>query len=152
VWETQEVSDNDPMPAVDLAVERLSAGWAGVRDRLERFETWRRDLTRELVELPESLRKIRHGAANFELVGERLADSSESLEEITQLYRSTISETTRRSAEAADALKTQIDQLVGQSPERVTSTLVEMQRTFDSLADLNPFWPRRARPPDDGDP
>lgn len=100
--------------------------------------------------MPDTLRRVREGAGNFELVSRRLAASSESLEEITALYEATLSDTTRRSADAAEALKQQIDSLVGQSPERVTSSLAEMQRTVESLAQLNPLWPggRRPRPKD----
>lgn len=111
---------------------------------------WRRELLAELAELPDTLRRVRTGAGNFELVSRRLAASSESLEQITALYESTLADTTRRSADAAEALRKQIDSLVGQSPERVTSTLAEMQRTIEALAQLNPLWPTARRPPSKG--
>ena len=90
---------------------------------------------------------MREGAANFELVGRRLEAVSGSLEEITALYQSTIATSTRRTADAAAALQSQIDALAAAgSPERVSSVLTELQRTFESLAELNPFWPRPTAP------
>lgn len=116
-----------------------------LRARIERFESWRRDLTAELVRLPDTLRLLREGAANFEVVGQRLADTSEALEELTKVYRSTMGETTRRSAEIAEQLKGQLDSLTGESPDMVTAALDEMQRGFEALAELNPLWPKRPK-------
>ncbi len=118
-------------------------GVAGLGGRIERFGAWRRDLTEELVRLPATLRQLREGAANFELVGQRLAESSEALEEITRVYRSTVGDSTRRSAEMVDQLREQLDALAGQPPDVVTAAVDEFQRGFEALADLNPFWGRR---------
>lgn len=102
-----------------------------------------RRLRSEVVEIPDTLRRIREGAANFETVGRRLEVASKSLEEMTALYEATIAESTRRSAEAAATLRSQIDALGGApSTDAVASTLADMQRAFESLADLNPLWPR----------
>ncbi|MEM7287018.1 MAG: hypothetical protein AAF480_11755 [Actinomycetota bacterium] len=117
----------------------------GIGERIERFESWRRDLTSELIRLPDTLRQLREGAANFEIVGQRLAESSEALEEITKVYRSTMGETTRRSAEVAEQLKEQLESLAGESPDMVATALGEMQKGFESLAELNPFWPKRPK-------
>lgn len=118
---------------------------SGIGQRIERFEAWRRDLTGELMRLPDTLRQLREGAANFEIVGQRLAESSEALEEITKVYRSTMGETTRRSAEVAEQLKQQMEALAAESPDMVSAALDEMQRGFETLAELNPLWPRRPK-------
>ena len=115
----------------------------GAQGRLEAFGTWRRELTEELVRLPATLRQLREGATNFELVSKRLADSSEALEEITRVYRSTMGESTRRSAELAELMRSQLDGLSGESPDVVTGALTEVQRGFEALAELNPFWVKR---------
>lgn len=117
----------------------------GIGQRIERFDAWRRDLTSELLKLPGTLRQLREGAANFEIVGQRLAESSEALEEITKVYRSTMGETTRRSAEVAEQLKEQLEALASESPDMVTAAIDEMQRGFETLAELNPLWPRRPK-------
>ena len=117
--------------------------WNDVRARASAGLAWGRRLGAELGEFPDTLRRLREGAANFELAAQRLEAASGSLEEITVFYQSTIATSTRRTADAATALQSQIDALAAAgSPERVSSTLSELQRTFDSLADLNPFWPR----------
>jgi len=118
-------------------------GWNDVRARTNAGLAWGRRLGVEIGEFPDTLRRLREGAANFELASRRLEAASGSLEEITVIYQSTIAGSTRRTADAAAALQSQIDALAAAgSPERISSTLSELQRTFDSLADLNPFWPR----------
>ena len=105
-----------------------------------------RRLGAEIAEFPDTLQRLRVGAANFEVVSERLERASVSLEEMTELYQSTIAESTRRSADAAETLRSQIDALTrAASPEGVSTTIAEMQRTFETLAGLNPLWP--SRPP-----
>ena len=136
LWEAPRVTNSDMGPVQQ------------VRGRLQRFGAWRRDLTDELVQLPATLRRLREGAANFELVGQRLAASSEALEEITRVYRSAVGDSTRRSAEMADQLRRQLDSLAEQPPDVVKAAVDEFQRGFDALTELNPFLGRR-RPPAD---
>ncbi|NND76390.1 MAG: hypothetical protein HKN44_15435 [Ilumatobacter sp.] len=125
------------------------ARWVDTRAQLVRFGEWRRRLVHELGELPDTMQQLRRGAANFELVGERLAKSSASLEEIADLYQTTIAESGRRSAQAVDELRTQIEGLAkaAGSPERIAATLADVQRGFESIASLNPFWPGSTRKP-----
>lgn len=137
-------------PRDENAAPAARAGDTVVDDviaRLQAGREWSQRLVAELAEFPDTLRRLREGASSFELVGRRLEAASSSLEEMTALYQSTIADTTRRSAEAAGALRSQIDALTAQaSPERLSSTLAEMQRTFESLAELNPLWPRSSKP------
>lgn len=118
-------------------------------ERVDALRAWTRDVVAELAGLPETLAKLRRGATDFERVGRRLAAASESLEEVTQLYQSTIAESTRRSAGAADALRKRVEELSADSPERMREGMSELQRTFESMAGLNPFWPRARRTTDD---
>ena len=121
--------------------------WNDVRARASAGLAWGRRLGAELGEFPDTLRLMREGAANFELVGRRLEAASGSLEEITALYQSTIATSTRRTADVAAALQSQIDALAAAgSPDRVSSAQTELQRTFESLSELNPFWPRTTPP------
>jgi hypothetical protein len=121
--------------------------WNEVRARASAGLAWGRRLGAELGEFPDTLRLMREGAANFELVGRRLAAASGSLEEITALYESTIAISTRRTVDAAATLQSQIDALAATgSPERVASALRELQRSFESLAESNPFWSRTTPP------
>ena len=109
---------------------------------MERLADWRRRLTVEFVALPETLRTLREGAVNFELVSRRLTESSVALEQMTKLYEATLADSTRRSADAAKALRSQIDALAeAGSPDQVMSAFGEIQRMMESMAELNPFWP-----------
>lgn len=125
-------------------VDDVAATWADARARIVRFGEWRRRLVRELSALPDTMQQLRHGAANFELVGERLAKSSASLEEIADLYQSTIAQPAYRSAEALDSLRQQVDALADSagSPESIAATMIDVQRAFERIAEVNPFWPR----------
>lgn len=117
---------------------------ADLRDRRTRFADWRRRLAAELAELPDTLQTFREGTKNFQVVTARLAESSDVLEQLTKVYEATLADTTRRSAQAVQALRSQIDSLAAAgSPDRVMSLLGEMQRTIESIAELNPLWPRR---------
>lgn len=133
--------------ASENVINAVSATLTDARARIEQFSAWRRRLAQELSELPDTMQRMRNGATNFELVGERLAKSSASLEEIANLYESTIAESGRRSAQAVDALRTQVDALAeaAGSPERIAATMSDVQRAFETVADLNPFWPRSTR-------
>jgi hypothetical protein len=117
---------------------------ASLGDRWERLTDWWRRLAAELVELPETLRALREGAANFEVVGRRLSESSEALEQMTELYESTLADSAKLSADAARALRSQLDALAAAgSPDRVMAAVGEMQRVIESMAELNPFSPAR---------
>jgi len=62
------------------------------------------------------------------------------------VYQSTISDSTRRTADAAAALRKQIDSLTaGGSPDRMSSTLSDIQKSMETIAQLNPLWPRPKR-------
>jgi DNA repair ATPase RecN len=119
-----------------------------LRDARARFvevRQWWRDLSVELVQLPTSLQKVRDGATNFQLVGQRLAESSSALEELTRLYSKTLGQTVQRSTAVADSLRSQLDKLSDTpvAPDKVASAVSELRSTVEALASLNPFWPDR---------
>jgi DNA repair ATPase RecN len=113
-----------------------------VRSRFDHLRGWWRDLSSEVAQLPTTLQQMREGAANFQLVGQRLAESSTALEELTRLYGKTLRQTVRRSTEAAESLRSQIDRLSegAVAPDTLASAASELQRTVESLAAMNPFW------------
>ena len=116
----------------------------------ERFGDWRRRLVSEAAALPDTLRSFREGVASFQVVSRRLEASTESLEAFNEVYDATMGDTARRSAEAATAVRTQIDHLVeAGSPDRVVSALSDVQRALEGVAALNPLWPRPKREPSD---
>jgi len=114
-----------------------------MRGRAERFTDWSRRLRDELALLPDTLQRLREGAVNFQTVGQRLERSSEALEEVTRLYESTLKDSTRRSAEAMESLRQQVERAAkSASPERLVQAAGDIQKTIAAFADLNPFWPK----------
>jgi ABC-type transporter Mla subunit MlaD len=101
----------------------------GLRERYDRFDSWRRQLVAELGILPETLRQLREGVENFQRVSQRLSDATESLEQINQLQ-----------AGAIRALRDQIANAPGGAA--VSGALEEINHALTNLARLNPFWPR----------
>jgi hypothetical protein len=118
-------------------------GAEDLRSRFDQLMAWGRDVSSELSRLPTTLAQLREGAANFQLVGQRLAESSAALEELTTLYGKTLGQSVKRSADAAKALQVQIDRMgeTTPTPDALSAAAAELQRTFESLAAMNPFWP-----------
>lgn len=136
VRDTVMVGDSESSGLIDTA-----------RERARSFGSWARRLSDELAQFPDTLADLRSGVNNFERASRRLADASDSLEEITRLYQSTMVEAARRTAGSTDALIKQMEALSKQSPDVLQASVSELKRTVDAFADLNPFWPR-SRPPD----
>jgi hypothetical protein len=113
-----------------------------LRSRFDEVMEWGRQVSSELSRLPTTLAQLREGAANFQLVGQRLAESSAALEELTALYGKTLGQSVKRSADAAKALQGQIDRMgeTTPTPDALSAAAAELQRTFESLAAMNPFW------------
>jgi DNA repair ATPase RecN len=125
------VDDNELRPAQGSPIPAVEGlfGWAA-------------RLGREVAQLPDTLERLRTGANDFQLVARRLAESSEALEQLTNLYGKTMGDAVRRSGEAAERIRAQLDQLPqsGSNTDLAAAAAAEMQRTLRSLAALNPFW------------
>ncbi len=119
----------------------------GLRARLSDVAEWSERLRAELAELPDTLAKLREGAANFQTVGQRLAESSSSLEELTQLYRTTIGEAVRRTTASAEELQHRVGRMPPgvNPPEVMARAASDLQRLVNDLAAMNPFWPPNDR-------
>jgi hypothetical protein len=99
------------------------------RDRRRRLERWGRSLRAELVLLPQTMASWREGVDNFQRVARRLADATESLEQVTRMQ--------------ADAKKAMQDQLATTpGGERMAGAIGDFNEALGGLARLNPFWPR----------
>jgi len=146
--QVRDTTETEQPPARDAAMGRH--GFREMQDtisvRLERLRVWCRRMAYEVAELPDTMQRIREGSKSFKQVAERLDSATSSLEEITSVYQSTISDSTRRTADAAAALRKQIDSLTaGGSPDRMSSTLSDIQKSMETIAQLNPLWPRPKR-------
>lgn len=113
---------------------------AGYQLRWERFREWRADLLEELRVLPRTLREFREGVANFRVVSERLARSTEGIERYNELYASRIGETVTRVTETAAAVQRQLDSVRGRAEPDARKAVEDLTQSLAALADLNPFW------------
>lgn len=141
--------------AAACGVETIAATIDGVvvveaaRDRLASLLAWGRAVRVELEQLPVTLRTVREAADNFQVVSQRLSASTTSLEDIAKMYEATIADAARRSTAAAETLRRQVESLGGlTSTDRLPGIVDELQRNLDSLARLNPLWPRSRPAPE----
>ena len=114
-----------------------------LRGRRQELRRWQRDLSAELVKLPETLRQFREGVANFNVVSQRLAQSTEGIERLNRMYAAGVEETVQRMSGAAAALQKQLDGSgAAKLPaDAVRSAIEDFNRTVSTLAELNPLWP-----------
>lgn len=130
----------------DQRLGPLDALVEDVTDRLASVRAWGRELASEVAALPDTMRRLREGAESFQLVGQRLRAATSSFEEVTKVYESAMSDTAKRSMETATALRSKLDSLTTTAaPAAMATALDDFQRTFESLADLNPFLRRPSR-------
>ena len=120
-------------------------GGGTARDRLEAFTRWRTELQAELVELPNTLRLLREGVADFSTVGRRLAKSTEAIEQVSNLYTGGLTEATRRIEDASASLRTELGDLPGgeRTAKVIEGAAEDFNRALAAIADLNPLWPKR---------
>lgn len=90
------------------------------------------------------MQKLREGANDFQLVGQRLQASSAALEQLTRFYESTAGETVRRSTSTLETVQSQLGALTDPrvAPEMVAVVNQEIRGAIDALASLNPLWPK----------
>jgi hypothetical protein len=123
--------------------------WQRAAETSTSVASWFQRMAVEVRQLPDTMAKLREGAEKFQVVGTRLEASSSSLEELTRLYSVTLSDSVRRSIEAADNVRTQVDRVANAAPggDVVASAVAELQKAVASMAALNPFWPPSNRRP-----
>ncbi len=108
-----------------------------VGPRLAQLAEWRRQVTAELTVLPRTLAQLREGADNFQRVTKRLLDATETLDQVNKLQ-----------SNAIKSVREQIASTPGTTT--VVGALDELNDALNTLARVNPFWPRgwsRETPP-----
>jgi hypothetical protein len=109
---------------------------------------WQQDLRSELSTLPETLRLLREGAANMQVVTKRLVDATAALEQLTAAS-ALMADAQRRVDDIATTLR---GPLAGTSAadEKVRSAISDLGDAFSAMTQLNPFWPRSGGEPAKG--
>jgi hypothetical protein len=110
--------------------------------------TWQKSLNSELSVLPETLRQLREGVANFQRITQRLLDATEATEQFTKLSTGGMTDAARRLDDAARKLRENAAKL--EPDDRMSSAVEDFTDALSALAELNPVWrwavPPRKRP------
>jgi hypothetical protein len=108
---------------------------------------WQQELRSELATLPETLRLLREGVTNMQVVTKRLLDATAALEQVTAMT-ALLADAQRRVDEITTSLA---GPLAGSgADERVRGAISELGDAFSAMAQLNPFWPRSGAEPAKG--
>jgi ABC-type transporter Mla subunit MlaD len=110
---------------------------------LQRVDHWRRQLTSELAQLPDTLTQLREGVENFRRVTQRLVDATAGIEQLNEMQTGAYSEVRQRVEEANRAIRDQLTAVPG--GDRMAGALEDLSETLGAMARLNPFWPRPPR-------
>jgi exonuclease VII small subunit len=116
--------------------------WESLRGTWQAAARWRDDVVAELAKLPDTLRQFRDGVTNFQVVAKRLADGTEALEQLTELYSAGVSDRVRQLSDAATTLQRQLGRAKTARPpgaDRLEQAVEDFNRTVAALAELNPF-------------
>ena len=118
------------------------------RERWSAFDEWRQQLETELRALPQTLADFREAVANFRVVANRLADSTEGIERMREFYAAGSLDATRRLEEARSALQRRASAAKAVLPgaDLVQAAMDELGRAVSAMNDLNPFWRSSDRP------
>lgn len=109
-----------------------------------RLDTWRRQLTSEVIALPSTLQEFREGVSNFQRITTRLLDATDTLEQFTRLYMNGMTDTRRQVEEVNRMLREGVG---GPASDLVIGAVGELTDALSSMVRLNPLL---RRPPSPG--
>jgi hypothetical protein len=113
-------------------------GW---RDKLDRFSTWRAELSEEAVLLPQTLADLRTTIQDLRKVSSRLEHATQGIETALQLAESSgIAPLARQLDTAATEMETQVRAIHDQMPgsQLMKQTVADLQKTLDTVRSLLP--------------
>ncbi len=114
------------------------AGW---RDRLDRFSTWRAELSEEAVLLPKTLAELRSTIADLRKVSTRLEAATQGLETALKLAETSgIAPVARQLDSAANEMESQMRAIREQIPagDLMGKAVADLQKTVDAFTSLLP--------------
>ena len=107
---------------------------------LRALDDWRRQVTTELVLLPQTLKDLREGVDNFKRVTHRLADATAAFDQVNDLQAGAWADIRGRLDQANRMFREQVGTVPG--GERVAGALDDLNESLAAVVRLNPFWPR----------
>lgn len=127
-----------------MTSEDQAPGW---RDKLDKFSTWRAELTEEAVLLPQTLAELRSTIDDLRKVSSRLERATEGIEVLLDRAESSgVAPLARQLDAAATDFETQMRSMREQMPggDLMNKAVDDLQRTFDAFTSMLP----KATPPD----
>jgi hypothetical protein len=116
----------------------------------DRLDSWRRQLTSEVIALPSTLQEFREGVSNFQRITSRLLDATDALEQFTRLYMNGMADTRRQVEEVNRMLR---EGVVGSpASDLVIGAVSELTDALSSMARLNPLLRRPPAPGSESPP
>jgi hypothetical protein len=109
----------------------------------DRLDSWRRQLTSEVVALPSTLQEFREGVSNFQRITSRLLDATDALEQFTRLYMSGMADTRRQVEEVNRLLREGVG---SPASDLVIGAVGELTDALSSMVRLNPLLRRPSSP------
>jgi hypothetical protein len=109
----------------------------------DRLDSWRRQLTSEVIALPSTLQEFREGVSNFQRITSRLLDATDALEQFTRLYMNGMADTRRQVEEVNRMLREGVG---SPASDLVIGAVSELTDALSSMARLNPLLRRPAAP------
>ncbi len=131
-----------------MADDATSENGPAWRDKIDRLNTWRVDLTEEAMLLPKTLADLRQTITDLRQVSSRLEGVTEGIEILLRGAESTgIAPLARQLDAAATEMGSQIRDIQSQLPggEVANKAVNELQKAFDSFTGLLPK-PKRPNP------
>jgi hypothetical protein len=116
---------------------------------LNRLESWRRQVTTELIALPTTLQEFREGVTNFQRITTRLLDATDTLEQFTGLYVNGVADTRRQVEEVNRVLREQVG---SPATDLVIGAVGELTDALSSMVRLNPLLRRPPSTPGENPP
>ena len=117
------------------------------RDKLDKFSTWRAELTEEAVMLPQTLAELRSTIEDLRKVSSRLERATEGIEVLLDRAESSgVAPLARQLDAAATDLEGQMSAMREQMPgsDLMNQAVDDLKRTFDAFGSMIP----KATPPD----
>jgi len=121
-------------------------GW---RDKLDRFSTWRAELTDEAILLPQTLADLRATINDLRTVSARLEGATEGIEMLLRRAESSgIAPLARQLDAAATEVETQLQSIQSQLPggALINQAVDELHKTFEAFTSLIPKTKPKADP------
>ncbi len=128
-------------PHEESELEVAAAGTSGWRERVDRFSTWRADLSREAALLPQTLADLRQTISDLKRVSTRLERATEGIEILLNRAESSgLAPLARQLDAAVSEMESQLRAVQSQMPGGglVNQAMDDLAKTVEAFTSLLP--------------